>query len=94
MWGSFSLAGVTCREFERHESLQISDTEGHFCLFSTEFSPNATQILGGSNDGRVYVYNLETYVTHVCSTVLKIELGVISSTESSENIESMRTRKM
>jgi WD repeat-containing protein 23 len=36
----------------------LPDTE-RFCLFSSEFSPNSTEILAGSSDHRVYLFDLE-----------------------------------
>ena len=31
-----------------------------FCIFSLRFSQDSKEILGGANDGRIYVYNRET----------------------------------
>ena len=29
-----------------------------FCLFSTQFSPDSNEILGGSSDQHIYIYDL------------------------------------
>lgn len=47
-------------DFELHEALEFSPKRRDpFCLFSIQFSPSNTHILGGSSDNCVYLYSLE-----------------------------------
>ncbi|CAN0032843.1 unnamed protein product, partial [Choristocarpus tenellus] len=47
-------------EYELHEALEFSPAEeGSFCLFSIQFSPRNTHILGGGSDYCVHLYSLE-----------------------------------
>lgn len=41
------------------ESLSLSPTERRFCIFSILFSADGRDILGGANDGYMYVYDRE-----------------------------------
>lgn len=34
--------------------------EDRFCLFSIQFSPHSNEIVGGSSDQHIYVYDLES----------------------------------
>jgi WD repeat-containing protein 23 len=54
----FSATG----ESDRTECLDVCGdyhAGGRVCLFSTQFSPDSTEILAGSSDNHVYVFNLE-----------------------------------
>lgn len=42
-----------------HEPLDFNPERPRFCLFSIEFSDDTKQIIGGGNDGCVYLYDLE-----------------------------------
>ena len=42
-----------------YEALNFEPVSGRFCLFSSAFSPNSTEILAGSSDHCVYLYDLE-----------------------------------
>lgn len=42
-----------------YEALNFRPSSGRFCLFSSEFSPNSTEILAGASDHCVYLYDLE-----------------------------------
>lgn len=44
---------------ETHESLPLCPEDRRFCIFSTVFSTDGREILGGANDGFLYVYDLE-----------------------------------
>ncbi|CAN0500288.1 unnamed protein product, partial [Laminaria digitata] len=47
-------------DFELHEALDFRPKRaGRFCLFSIQFSPSNTHILGGGSDKHVYLYSLE-----------------------------------
>jgi WD repeat-containing protein 23 len=42
-----------------YERLNFRPSTGRFCLFSSEFSPNSTEILAGASDHNIYLYDLE-----------------------------------
>lgn len=42
---------------DQQEALSLSPTERRFCIFSIVFSSDGTDILGGANDGYLYVYD-------------------------------------
>ncbi|CAN0358778.1 unnamed protein product [Ascophyllum nodosum] len=46
-------------EYELHEALDFKPEDDQFCLFSIQFSPNNTHIVGGASDNHVYLYSLE-----------------------------------
>ncbi|KAL8570478.1 hypothetical protein ACOMHN_034513 [Nucella lapillus] len=47
-------------EHEVHESLLLSPGEHSFCIFSLMFSSDNREIVGGANDGCLYVYDRES----------------------------------
>ncbi|CAL8135582.1 unnamed protein product [Orchesella dallaii] len=55
-------------DVERHDSLCLCPDNRRFCIFSLAFSEDGNDILGGANDGFLYVYNRESN-----QRVLKIE---------------------
>ncbi|XP_013880714.1 DDB1- and CUL4-associated factor 11 [Austrofundulus limnaeus] len=44
---------------ENHIALDLNPDERRFCVFSLAASTDGTEILGGANDGCLYVFNLE-----------------------------------
>lgn len=46
-------------DFEIHEGLDFRPDADRFCLFSIKFAPNSTEILGGSSDRNIYVYDID-----------------------------------
>ena len=45
-------------ETNKHQALPLrADEEHRFCIFSLRFSANGDEILGGANDGYLYVYD-------------------------------------
>ncbi|PRP82618.1 hypothetical protein PROFUN_04923 [Planoprotostelium fungivorum] len=46
-------------EIDTHEALDCYPETDRFCLFSVKFSPDSREILGGSSDQHMYIYNLE-----------------------------------
>lgn len=42
---------------ENHEALNLSPDSRRFCVFSLVFSEEGNEILGGANDGYLYIYN-------------------------------------
>ena len=46
---------------ESHEALPLSPEDGRFCLFSIRFSQDGREILGGANDGYLYLYDREEH---------------------------------
>uniref|UniRef100_A0A8C5GYE7 DDB1- and CUL4-associated factor 11 n=1 Tax=Gouania willdenowi TaxID=441366 RepID=A0A8C5GYE7_GOUWI len=44
---------------ENHTALDLSPDERRFCVFSLAASTDGTEILGGANDGCLYVFDLE-----------------------------------
>lgn len=49
-----SVGGVN----ELHEALPLSPDDRRFCVFSLVFSADGTQVLGGANDGCLYMYDI------------------------------------
>ena len=41
----------------KHVSLPLSPEEGRFCIFSLRFSEDGDEILGGANDGFLYLFD-------------------------------------
>ncbi len=50
----------TMGEEERHVAFPLSPEDGRFCLFSLRFSQDGCEILGGANDGYIYLFDRET----------------------------------
>eukprot|EP01130_Rhizamoeba_saxonica_P000097 TRINITY_DN10115_c0_g1_i1.p1 TRINITY_DN10115_c0_g1~~TRINITY_DN10115_c0_g1_i1.p1 ORF type:complete len:454 (-),score=61.30 TRINITY_DN10115_c0_g1_i1:64-1425(-) len=46
-------------EHEKHEALNFEPEFNRFCLFSVQFSPDSQEILGGSSDKHLYIYDIE-----------------------------------
>jgi len=46
-------------EHEVHEGLDLKPEAHRFCLFSIKFSPDSNEILCGSSDKSLYIYNLD-----------------------------------
>lgn len=44
---------------ERHEVLPLSPELRRFCIFSLTFSQDGNEVLGGANDGCLYIYDCE-----------------------------------
>ena len=58
-WSNYAHMCNTTGENETHEPLDMKPgSNGRFCLFSVKFSPNSQEIIGGSCDKRVYVFDL------------------------------------
>ena len=49
---------MTENSFETHERLKFSANSQRFCLFSIRFSASSSEIVGGSNDNHLYVYDM------------------------------------
>ena len=47
-------------EEERHDALPLSADESRFCIFSVRFSNDGNEILGGANDGFIYLFDRES----------------------------------
>lgn len=45
-------------EHEVHETLDIKPSTDRFCLFSIQFSSDSNEILCGSSDRHIYIYDL------------------------------------
>jgi WD repeat-containing protein 23 len=45
-------------DFEIHDALDFRPGTERFCLFSIKFSPDSNEILGGSSDRHLYIYDL------------------------------------
>jgi len=50
-----SLLGIE----EKHESLTLCPDDRQFCIFSVSFSCDSRELLGGANDGYLYLYDRE-----------------------------------
>lgn len=44
---------------EKHESLSLQPDDQQFCIFSVSFSSDSRELLGGANDGYLYIYDRE-----------------------------------
>ena len=44
---------------DNHRALPVSPHMHSFCIFSLSFSQDGSEIMGGSNDGAIYVYDME-----------------------------------
>lgn len=44
---------------EKQEPLSLVNTSRRFCIFSVAFSNDGKEILGGSNDGDLYIFDRE-----------------------------------
>lgn len=59
----FTIAVYLCRTFaepgEKQEALLLCPETRRFAIFSLQFSQDGREILGGANDGYIYVYDLE-----------------------------------
>lgn len=42
-----------------HEQLDLRPDQARFCLFSLQFSSDSKEMIGGGNDGRVHLYDIE-----------------------------------
>ena len=47
----------TDNKYFQHVPLPLAPDDVQFCIFSVTFSNDDTEILGGSNDGCIYIYN-------------------------------------
>ncbi|EFC44360.1 predicted protein, partial [Naegleria gruberi] len=47
---------------EKHEQLYLNPGNYRFCAFAVRFSPDGKEILAGSNDDHLYIYDLEKNV--------------------------------
>ena len=57
---SDSLHQVSILGFEeKHESLPLCPDDRQFCIFSVSFSCDSRELLGGANDGYLYLYDRE-----------------------------------
>lgn len=56
---SFHLCNIH-GDHEIHEALPLCPDDRRFCIFSLVFSQGGREILGGANDGYLYVYDMET----------------------------------
>lgn len=45
---------------ERHDALPLSADDSRFCIFSVRFSNDGNEILGGANDGFIYLFDRES----------------------------------
>jgi len=61
-WSSFVHLANTKGEHQVHEALDFSPKASKFCLFSVQFSPDSREILGGSSDRHLYIYDLDRRV--------------------------------
>lgn len=62
VYSSWSTALHLCPvtgDSDSQEALSLSPTERRFCIFSIVFSSDGKDILGGANDGYLYVYDRE-----------------------------------
>jgi len=66
-WSNFvHLCNVSGEEL--HEALDFEPSSSHnrFCLFSIKFSPDNREILGGSSDASLYLYDIELQQRILC----------------------------
>lgn len=46
-------------EVEKHEVLPLNPDLRRFCIFSLSFNQDGNEVLGGANDGCLYIYDLQ-----------------------------------
>jgi WD40 repeat protein len=60
VYSSDSLHQVSLLGFEeKHELLPLCPDDMQFCIFSVSFSQDSKELLGGANDGYLYLYDRE-----------------------------------
>lgn len=62
-WCGYLSAVHMCNvygETEKHEVLPLCPDERRFCIFSLTFSQDGREVLGGANDGCLYIYDCES----------------------------------
>lgn len=57
-WSDFVHLCNTRGEHEVHEALEFKPESHRFCLFSIQFSRDSSEILGGSSDKHLYIYDI------------------------------------
>jgi len=57
-WSDYVHICNTYGEHEVHEALDFRPESHRFCLFSIQFSPDSSEILGGSSDKCLYIYDI------------------------------------
>ncbi|XP_064641112.1 DDB1- and CUL4-associated factor 11-like [Lineus longissimus] len=58
-WSEFIHICNVHGEHETHEALNLCPEDSRFCIFSLTFSQDNREIMGGANDGCLYVYDRE-----------------------------------
>jgi len=58
-WSNYAHLCNIHGEYEIHDDLNFRPHSLRFCLFGIKFSPDSGTILGGANDGYLYVYDLD-----------------------------------
>jgi WD repeat-containing protein 23 len=61
-WSNYVHLCNTSGDHEVHEALDMKPPQQRFCLFSSQFSPDSREIVGGSSDAALYFYDLDRRV--------------------------------
>jgi len=73
-------------EEERHIALPLSPDDGRFCLFSLRFSSDGVEILGGANDGFIYLYDREAAVESLKVYAHEDDVNAVSFVDENTHI--------
>jgi len=85
-WSEYVHLSNTSGEHQTHEALDFKPTAARFCLFSIQFSPDNREILGGSSDYRLYIYDLERRARKECIVAHKDDVNAVAFADKSSQI--------
>lgn len=70
-----------------HQTLPLTPESQHgFCIFSVVFSQDNRELLGGANDRRLYVYDLEREVRTLCVEAHEDDVNAVSFADEGSQI--------
>eukprot|EP01119_Soliformovum_irregulare_P020217 TRINITY_DN6512_c0_g1_i2.p1 TRINITY_DN6512_c0_g1~~TRINITY_DN6512_c0_g1_i2.p1 ORF type:complete len:271 (-),score=62.18 TRINITY_DN6512_c0_g1_i2:31-843(-) len=65
--------------------MDLEPASSRFCLFSIKFSPDSNEILGGSSDRSIYIYNLDRREVALRMEAHRDDVNTVSYGEDSNN---------
>ncbi|CAM9357835.1 unnamed protein product [Discosporangium mesarthrocarpum] len=81
-WSHYVHLCNTQGEYELHEALDFHPVhQGHFCLFTIQFSPGNTHILGAGSDKCVHLYSLERKERETCIEAHSGDVNAVAYTD-------------
>jgi len=72
-------------EHEIHEGMDLKPEAHRFCLFSIKFSPDSNEILCGSSDRSLYIYNLDRREVSLKLEAHKDDINTVCYAEEDNN---------